>query len=250
MPDVYVDNNNAIFLLISVIIPAHNEIKNIKELVPKLLGIGLGGEFEILVCVSPSNSDASLGLTYSKEVKLLSCPNSGRASQMNFGAAAAEGEILTFLHADVRPPNTFFSDIKTSIENGFKAGFFSYRFDKDNFFLRLNASYTSKDGIFTGGGDQCLFIQKTTFETLGCFDDRQVLMEDFEFFKRMKKAKVPYKIIKNDLTVSARKYENNSYARVNLSNLLLVFLFKMGYAPDKLKTLHNRLLKLPYQKNS
>lgn len=209
------------------------------------MGIGLDGEFEILVCVSQSNSDASLGLTYSKEVKLLSCPNSGRACQMNYGASIARGDVLAFLHADVRPPDSFFSDIEKTIAHGNEAGFFSYRFDKDNFFLKLNASFTSKDGIFTGGGDQCLFIQKTTFETLGGYDDRQVLMEDFEFFKRMKKAKVPYKIIKNDLTVSARKYENNSYARVNLSNLLLVVLFKMGYAPDKLKTLHNRLLKLP-----
>lgn len=236
--------------MISVIIPAHNEIINLKELVPNLLQVGGGHNFEILICISQCNSDASLRLTFADEVKLLSCPNSGRGLQMNYGASIARGDILAFLHADVRPSDTFFSDIEETIAKGNEAGFFSYRFDKDNFFLRLNASFTSKDGIFTGGGDQCLFIQKTSFEALGGFDERQVLMEDFEFFKRMKKAKVPYKIIKNDLTVSARKYESNSYVRVNLSNLLLVFLFKMGYAPDKLKRLHNRLLKLPYQKNS
>jgi hypothetical protein len=124
--------------------------------------------------------------------------------------------------------------------------FFSYRFDKDYWYLRLNASFTSKDGPFTGGGDQCLFIRKTVFNQLGRFNEEQVLMEDFEFFGKMKKQKVPYTIIKNDLVVSARKYECNSYLRVNLSNFLLVVLFKLGYPSKKLKILHNKLIRTPY----
>ena len=100
--------------------------------------------------------------------------------------------------------------------------------------------------MFTGGGDQCLFIKKQVFEAVGEYNENQVLMEDFEFFKRMKKNKVPYTIIKNDLVVSARKYECNSYLRVNLSNLLLVLLFKLGYPGDKLKILHNKLIRTPY----
>ena len=109
---------------------------------------------------------------------------------------------------------------------------------------------TAKDGIFTGGGDQCLFIKKEVFNTLGGFDEEQVVMEDFEFFERMKKGKIRYKIIKNDLIVSARKYQHNSYARVNLSNLLLVTLFKLGYPSRKLKSLHNKLIRTPYQNPS
>lgn len=71
-------------------------------------------------------------------------------------------------------------------------------------------------------------------------------MEDFEFFKRMKKQRITYTIVKNDLIVSARKYENNSYLKVNLSNLLLVVLFKLGVSGKKLKKLHDKLLKTAY----
>lgn len=75
-------------------------------------------------------------------------------------------------------------------------------------------------------------------------------MEDFEFFERMKRNNVRYKIIRNDLIVSARKYKNNSYLRVNLSNLVLVVLFKFGYPAEKLKSLHGRLVRMPYHHNS
>jgi hypothetical protein len=60
----------------------------------------------------------------------------------------------------------------------------------------------------------------------------------------MKKKGISYTIVTNDLIVSARKYKNNSYVRVNLSNLLLLILFKFGYPATKLKTLHNRLVRM------
>ncbi len=137
----------------------------------------------------------------------------------------------------------------TAIQKGFDAGFFSYHFDKKSVALQINAFFTANDSFFTGGGDQCLFIKKEVFDALGGFDEKQVLMEDFEFFRRMKKNNVRYTIIKNDLIVSARKYRNNSYMRINLANFLLVLLFKVGYPAKKLKSLHDRLIKMPYQQN-
>lgn len=121
--------------------------------------------------------------------------------------------------------------------------FFSYKFDSERFWLKINAYFTASDGIFTGGGDQCLFIKKETFKRLDGFNENQVLMEDFEFFKRMKKAKVPYKIVKNDLLVSARKYDHNSYLKVNFCNLMMIVLFKLGYPSKKLKSLYSNMLR-------
>jgi len=183
-----------------------------------------------------------MSLSQKGNVRTIVCNGKGRALQINTAAKLAKGNILIFLHADVLPPSGFFDDIKTTLSNGYDAGFFSYRFDKESFFLNINASFTGRDGIFTGGGDQCLFIRRTIFEELGRFDENQVIMEDFEFFYRMKKFKVPYKIVKNDLVVSSRKYEKNSYLRVNLSNLLLLTLFKLKVSPERIRSLHYRLL--------
>lgn len=245
MPKNYIGNREKTFHLISVIIPAYNEAKNLNTLLPILEGLSEGHEVEIIVSVGDCAVNYSSCLGNLKRVKLIAQKRKGRGKQMNDGAAMAKGSILAFLHADVLPPTNFFNDIKQTISGGYGAGFFSYQFDKDSIFLRINASFTKRDGIFTGGGDQCLFIKKSIFEQLGRFDDHQVVMEDFEFFGRMKKAKIPYRIVKNDLLVSARKYAHNSYLRVNLSNLLLVTLFKCHYPPKKLRRLHDRLIVRP-----
>ncbi|MDT0607114.1 glycosyltransferase [Croceitalea rosinachiae] len=236
--------------MVSVLIPAHNERKNLESLVPYLKHLKHGNDNEIVIASSFSDSDGYEDLKDKYHVSVLKCQGKGRALQMNAAAQLAKGDVLAFLHADVKPPVSFFDDIKTSIIDGYDAGFFSYQFDKDDFFLKINASFTTKDGLFTGGGDQCLFIKRNVFDNMDGFDEKQVIMEDFEFFKRMKSNKIPYKIVKSDLVVSSRKYENNSYLRVNITNFLLVVLFKFGYSPENLKKLHNTLLRLPYQHNT
>ncbi len=171
----------------TIIIPAHNEKENLQALIPQLTEFREDFPIEIILALSSDNSDGSETLTSAYSIKCIRCKNKGRAVQMNSGAKLAKEGILVFLHADVTPPDAFISDISAAIQEGFDAGFFSYHFDKKDFFLQINTYFTAKDGIFTGGGDQCLFIKKKVFDTLGGFDEKQVLMEDFEFFKRMKK---------------------------------------------------------------
>lgn len=231
--------------MISIIIPAHKETENINLLVKVLSGFESRETFEIVVALSP-NSPMDFDDDIHNKAYFLRCNKKGRAGQMNEGVKVAKGNILVFLHADVKPPKSFLLDIHETIKKGFDAGFFSYRFDTENPLLKVNAYFTSKDGLFTGGGDQCLFIKRKHFESLGSFKESQVLMEDFEFFGRMKKNGIRYKILNNDLIVSARKYESNSYLRVNFSNLLLVILFKMGCPSKKLKTIHDKLIRTPY----
>ncbi|MBT9188396.1 TIGR04283 family arsenosugar biosynthesis glycosyltransferase [Zobellia russellii] len=233
--------------MISIVIPAHNERQNLSHLLPSLELNSNGIVFEVIVVLSCDSMDGSENLEVSSHISFVRCKDRGRAVQMNIGAALAKGTILAFLHADVKPPKTFLCDIENALRGKYEAGFFSYQFDKKSFLLNINASFTGKDGIFTGGGDQCLFIERSTFDLLGKFNERQILMEDFEFFKRMKKNHIPYTIVNSDLIVSARKYESNSYLRVNLTNLLLVILFKMGLPSHRLKFVHNALLNRDYQ---
>lgn len=236
--------------MITIIVPVHNEKENLEELLPQLTDLPSEAPVEILVALSSETTDESENIAVGDKVKIFKCSSKGRAAQMNRAVEYSNGDILVFLHADVRPPKTFLLDIASTIAEGYGAGFFSYRFDKESAFLKINAFFTGKDGIFMGGGDQCLFIRKAIFEELNGFNRKQVIMEDFEFFERMKKKKVRYTIINNDLVVSARKYRYNSYGRVNLSNLILVVLFKLGFSASTLKSLHDRLIRSPYQHHS
>ena len=227
---------------ISVVIPVCNETRNISRLLPILSQLKNDHSVEIIISASDEASNYKECCSTAKTV-ILQSDQKGRAPQMNYGAAHAKGDILVFLHADVTPPKEFYSNITTTIASGYKAGLFSYKFDKRKFLFKINEYFTSKDSMFTGGGDQCLFIRKNVFNEIGGFDEKQILMEDFEIFNRIKKEKISYKIINNDLLVSARKYEDNSYIKINLTNLMLVFLFKLGISPNKLKAIHNALIK-------
>ncbi|NNF18908.1 MAG: glycosyltransferase [Flavobacteriaceae bacterium] len=235
--------------MISIIIPAHNENANLDELLPYLEHLhSPDGFVEVIVALSATSAPYPREIQLKDQFKVIRCAGNGRALQMNEGAENAVGDVLAFLHADVRPPGEFLHNIKEALDNGFEAGFFSYRFNSENKLLKVNASFTGKDGLFTGGGDQCLFIRKKLFKELGKFDPDQVLMEDFEFFKRMKQRGVAYTIIKNDLLVSARKYEQNSYLKINLTNLILVILFRLGTPARRLKGIHDFMLKTNYHK--
>lgn len=229
--------------MVTVIIPARNEKENLTRLLPYLKEIGSAHPFEIIVaCAQSCTIDYSF-FPSSENILFIKCKTDGRAPQMNEAATLARGTIFAFLHADALPPITFFSDIEHAVSREYDAGYFSYTFDKDRFLLRINASTTYKKGIFTGGGDQCLFIQRTVFEHLGKFKHDQLFMEDFEFYNRMKKNKVNFTIVQNPLTISARKYDNNSYVRVNISNLIVLLLFKCGYPSKKLKSLYGKLIR-------
>ena len=234
---------------ISVVIPAFNEQENLARLIPHLLELGRGFKVELIVAFADDDKNPYAALSESPGLRLVPCKVKNRAIQLNTGAGVATGGILVFLHADVWPPRNFFGEIIRAIAQGYDAGMFSYRFDKENFFLRINASFTGRDGLFTGGGDQCLFIKRAVFQELGGYDETQVIMEDFEIFKRIKKKGLAYTIVPEDLIVSSRKYEHNSYLRVNLSNLLLVLLFRINYPAVKLKSLHNRLIRIPYNRD-
>ena len=54
-----------------------------------------------------------------------------------------------------------------------------------------------------------------------------------------------FKIIPKDVTVSARKYEENSYFLVNLANLLLFTSYKVGVSQERLLKLYKFLIKHP-----
>jgi len=67
-------------------------------------------------------------------------------------------------------------------------------------------------------------------------------MEDFEFTKRLRKIS-NYKILKNKALVSARKYECNSFLRVNIANLIALIMFKIDMEPIRIKSLYKKLIR-------
>lgn len=227
--------------MLSVIIPTFNEALNIASLISHIQGCDQASQIEIIVVDSPQSNDEGYRLAKGMGVVALKSDASGRAAQMNHGAAKAKHDLLYFLHADVRPPKNFISSILNQVSSGYQMGIFSYHFDNNNLMLRINAFFTNFDGLFAGGGDQSLFILKSDFKNLNGFNENLLIMEDFDFFKRGKSAKLRRCIIKNPVIVSARKYASNSWLKVNITNLRIFLIYLSGGSQEKMIHLNKKL---------
>lgn len=226
---------------LSIVIPTLNEEKNIRKCLSSLRLEGKERP-EVIVANSCKTTDGTIDIVREYGAKTIDCQECGRAAQMNKGASESKGDVILFLHADVQLPMGYEEDIVHAINEGNDFGFFSYRFDSKSPLLKINSHFTRYKGIFTGGGDQALFIRREAWEQLGGFDEACEIMEDFDLFRRAKRKKMDFTIVDNDLIVSARKYDNHNYVYVNLVNLAMMLMFWSGLSYTRLKKFYKYCL--------
>ena len=218
--------------MLSVIIPVLNEAKNLENILSRLRTVCPAAE----VIVVDGGSEDGTG-TVARQFPWVTYLSGrrGRASQMNAGAAVANGEVLLFLHADTLLP----AGADTAILEAFNdpevvAGRFDVSFDNPRpifkviaFFINLRSRLTK---ICTG--DQALFVRRKTFEELGGYPDIP-LMEDVELAKRLKR-KGATSCLRVKVTTSARKWEQGGVLRVVLLMWALRFCYFVGVSPHRL----------------
>jgi len=218
--------------MLSVIIPVLNEAKNLESILSRLRAICPAAE--VIVVDGGSEDGTTTVVRQFPWVTYLS-GRRGRASQMNAGAAVANGEVLLFLHADtLLPSGTNAAIVEAFNDPGFIAGRFDVSFDNPRpvfkviaFFINLRSRLTK---ICTG--DQALFVRRKTFDELGGYPDIP-LMEDVELAKRLKRlGKVA--CLHSKVTTSARKWEREGIFRIILLMWTLRFLYFIGVNPYRL----------------
>jgi rSAM/selenodomain-associated transferase 2 len=227
-------------MTISIIIPTYNEAANIGRLVAELRQYGGASVGQILV-VDAHSPDGTADAASRAGASVLPAPKPGRAAQMNHGAAQATGEVLYFVHADVGIHPDYVADIQAGIRAGYDAGCYRFRFDSPKPMLRLNSYGTRFGGLMSRGGDQTLFISRTLFDRLGGFDERFVIMEDFDMIVRIRRV-ARFLIVPKDVRVSARKYDRNSWARVQLANLTAFSMFFLKLPPARIARMYKAML--------
>ncbi|MBC6698429.1 TIGR04283 family arsenosugar biosynthesis glycosyltransferase [Hymenobacter sp. BT190] len=227
-------------MTISIIIPTYNEAANIGRLVQELRQHTSAEAVEILVADAHS-SDGTAELARQAGATVLLAPRPGRAAQMNHGAAHATGDIFYFVHADVRIHPDYAATIKRAVAEGYPAGCYRFRFDSNHPLLRFNSYGTRFKGIMSRGGDQTLFITRSLFEQLGGFREHFVVMEDFDIIQRIRRV-ARFLIVPQDVVVSARKYEHNSWLRVQLANLAAFSLYFLKVSPTRIERTYKAMI--------
>jgi rSAM/selenodomain-associated transferase 2 len=227
-------------MTISIIIPTFNEATIIVQQIEHIKIFGGQTVSEILVCDGNSTDDTVAIATVAGAHALL-CVERSRAVQMNFGAQHATGEILYFVHADTKLRPEFVTDIQEAVSEGYHAGCYRYVFDSNKSILKFNAWTTRFDRIFCRGGDQTLFVSREVFMQLNGFNEYYCIMEDYDFLIRLRK-KFQFKIIQKDVIVSARKYDTNSWLRVQMANIVAFAMFSINIRPRKIRSTYKKML--------
>ncbi len=228
-------------MAISVIIPTYNEASSIERVVNDVFAYAQNRVAEVLV-IDGGSTDATTDRAQRAGATVLPSPQRGRAAQMNYGARQATGDVFYFVHADVQLHPDFTADITQALSDGHEAGRYRFRFDSNKVLLRVNSYGTRFGGLMSRGGDQTLFITRTLFERLQGFDERYVIMEDFDIIRRIEQH-TQFAVIPKDVVVSARKYQTNSWLRVQLANLMAVLLFTCNVPPTRIARTYRIFLK-------
>jgi rSAM/selenodomain-associated transferase 2 len=228
-------------LFISVIIPTFNEAGSVGSLLSFLEKEGGGLVGEVIV-VDGGSSDATVALAQSAGARVLESPRKGRAAQMNFGAGAAKGQVLYFLHADTFPSPGFAEQIVKAIKDGIGSGCFRLRFDLHHWFLEVNAWFSRFHTTWFRFGDQSLFVSRDLFHKAGSFREDHIIMEDHEIIRRLCRLG-PFRVLPGSVTTSARKYVENGVFRTQGIYYVLFALYWLGMSQQRLVKTYRRLIR-------
>lgn len=217
---------------ISVIVPTYNEEREIRGLLENL---GQLGAEEIIVADGGSIDRTAEIARLSAKVVFSA---KGRGIQMNAGARASSGNVLLFVHADVRLVPDSLQTIRECMDNPeVVGGNFDVRFEGGDWvaatFTQVNR-WRRRFGIFYG--DSGIFCRRSVFERLGGYRPWP-LLEDYEFAKRLGHAG-RLAMLDEPIWVSNRRWRNSGLLPTLWSWFWIQTLYLAGVRPERLARLY------------
>ena len=225
---------------LSVVVPVLDEAERLEVGLRRL--VGLPAVDEVLVVDGGSRDTTRAVAQAVPGVRLLDAPR-GRARQMNAGAAAARGEVLCFLHADVTLPRD-------------AVGHIARAFAKETVVASAFRTRTVDDGERNWAsaflpvadlrsrwtrlpyGDQAVSVRRSAFERVGGFPD-QPLLEDVELARRLSAVGTLVRL-RPKVTVSGRRFLRRPFRTLLYWNSFPA-LYRLGVRASILEKLYGRV---------
>ena len=213
----------------SIIIPVLNESECIEQSLIRLAPYREQG-CEVIVVDGGSNDDSEhLAVPYADQVI---SSRSGRAIQMNAGAAQASSPWLLFLHIDTllpEHPKPFINQLLA--QSNSRWGFCRVKLSGARQVFRIIEWCMNQRSLLTAipTGDQLVFFNKQFFDQHNGYADIP-LMEDIEIAKRLRTHAKPRRLAVTVVT-SSRRWEDNGTLKTILKMWLLRLLYWLRVSP-------------------
>jgi rSAM/selenodomain-associated transferase 2 len=212
--------------------PCLNEAERIAEALHALAPLRRRGT-EIIV-VDGGSADDTVSRARAGADFVLSAPR-GRASQMNFGAERARGDVLLFLHADTCLPQRADELIVEGLHESERTwGHFDVTIEGRHPLLRVIATAMNLRSRWTGiaTGDQAIFVAREAFARAGGYPGI-ALMEDIALSAALNRAGPPL-CLRHRVRTSGRRWEKHGVLRTVLLMWRLRLAYRFGADPDRL----------------
>lgn len=219
----------------SVIVPALDEARTLPPLLDHLAA--LDGAFEVIVADGGSRDGTpALARTHGLSPRVVeSAPPRWR--QQNAAARAARGDVLVFLHADSRLPQSAHASLSRAFKAGVEGGNFALRFDGGDAFSRaLGAWYAIQRRLGIYYGDSAIWLRRSVFDELGGFAALPI-MEDYELARRLERRRRTA-CLPGPAVTSDRRWRRLGIPRTILSWVVIRWLFLAGVSPGRLARLY------------
>lgn len=222
---------------VSVIVPVLNEASTIAPFLDMASQLGA---HEIIVCDGGSSDETQAIASAAGATVISSKP--GRGPQMNAGAARATGDVLLFLHADVRLRPSALPAIRHALSDASKkGGIFDVYFDGGDWVAHSFYwiyHWRRYVGIFYG--DAGIFVRRETFFEMGGFKDFPI-MEDYEFGRRLFGWGGRMALLMEPIFVSDRRWRNSGLCRTVFVWVVIQTAYCLGYPAQRLGHLYRQI---------
>lgn len=230
---------------VSIVVPVLNDAAPLKRLLSSLQGMR-NALWEIIV-VDGGSTDESMAVAERFADTILTAAT-GRAQQMNAGAAQANGDLVWFVHADANVSADLLSALtrlsaeQENVRHGnfrqrgelFCWGRCDVRLDHSATIFRLIETLMNwrsrRTAIATG--DQGIFVSRALFARINGYANIP-LMEDVELCSRLRKEMAPL-CLRNQIGVSSRRWTEHGIGKTIVLMWWLRLLYFLGASAARL----------------